>query len=174
MNQAKNTLLGLAAILVVFGGIVWISNRNSGQAGGKGAATVLQGNGRLEAKEKSYDFGTVSMANGKVTRAFEITNPSSETVNVKKVYTSCMCTQALIKSSAGREFGPFGMPGHGGASPWANVDVAPGEAIVLEAVFDPAAHGPSGVGVIDRAVYLETNSKETPKVELTFHATVTR
>lgn len=174
MNQTKNTLLGLAAILVVFGGIVWISNRNSGQTGGAGAATVLQGNGRLEAKEKSYDFGTVSMANGKVARAFEITNTSSETVNVKKVYTSCMCTQALIKSSVGREFGPFGMPGHGGASPWANIDVAPGETVAVEAIFDPAAHGPSGVGAINRSVYLETNSRETPKVELTFNAIVTQ
>ena len=174
MNQAKNTLLGLAAILVVFGGIVWISNRKSGQTGNAGTATVLQGNGRLEAKETSYDFGEVSMANGKVTRAFEVTNTSGETVNVKKVYTSCMCTQALIKSSAGRQFGPFGMPGHGGASPFANIDVAPGETVAVEAIFDPAAHGPSGVGVIDRAVYLETNSKEMPKVELTFHATVTR
>ena len=46
--------------------------------------------------------------------------------------------------------------------------------MMLEAVFDPAAHGPSGVGLAQRYVYLETNSAKSPKLEISFQAMVTR
>ncbi|MBI2003293.1 MAG: hypothetical protein HYS76_01805, partial [Candidatus Wildermuthbacteria bacterium] len=71
----------------------------------------------------------------------------------------------------GRRLGTFGMPGHGAST--ARVTVAAGETLTLRTVFDPAAHGPSGVGLAERGVYLETNSKETPKVEVLLRAQVT-
>ncbi|KKT83316.1 MAG: hypothetical protein UW81_C0021G0020, partial [Candidatus Giovannonibacteria bacterium GW2011_GWC2_44_9] len=40
-----------------------------------------------------------------------------------------------------------------------------------EVVFDPAAHGPAGVGRIERAVYLENSASEA--LQLKFSATVT-
>ncbi len=172
MNQAKNTILGLAVLLLVFGGMVWLTNSGSSRNGtGDGAS---QSTGNLVAKETSYDFGTISMQNGKVTRSFEVKNDSAEPIRITKVYTSCMCTQALIKSAAGRQFGPFGMPGHGGALLSANIEVAPGETLTLDVIFDPAAHGPSGVGLARRNVYVETNSTKSPKLEFEFQAMVTR
>ena len=100
MNQTKNTILGLAALLLVFGGIVWFTNSGSSKNGTGGGASQSAGN--LVAKETSYDFGTISMTNGKVTRSFEVKNDSAEPLRITKVYTSCMCTLATLVTSAGR------------------------------------------------------------------------
>jgi len=63
------------------------------------------------------------------------------------------------------------MPGHAGPSK-TNITVKPGESVVVETIFDPAAHGPSGVGLAERSVYLESNSQKSPKLELKFSAVV--
>lgn len=123
--------------------------------------------------EPSYDFGTISMKKGVVSRDFLLENKGPDPIFISKAYTSCMCTTALLFDKEGRRLGTFGMPGHGGASSIARVTVPAKETITLRAVFDPAAHGPSGVGLADRGIYLETNSKEQPKVEISFTAQVT-
>jgi hypothetical protein len=108
------------------------------------------------------DLGTVSMAAGKVPFRYMIRNAGGDTVTINRVYTSCMCTEAMLVTAKERS-GPFGMPGHG--LPRAvKAPLAPGESASVEVVFDPAAHGPSGVGRVDRVVTLE--SKEAPPLEL--------
>lgn len=124
-------------------------------------------------EEISFDFGTVSMKNGTVQHQFRITNEGNDPVVVKKVYTSCMCTAASVTDGAGKVFGPFGMPGHAGPQE-SNIVIRSRETVVVEAIFDPAAHGPSGVGLAQRAVYLETNSSQSPKIEFSFQAVVVR
>ena len=47
----------------------------------------------------------------------------------------------------------------------------PGEDAIIEVVFDPAAHGPAGIGPVDRVVTIE-NTAGRPLV-LAFAATVT-
>lgn len=121
------------------------------------------------AEEKFYDFGTISMAAGKVTHKFEIKNASTTDVMLERLSTSCMCTASFIEGGASRK-GPFGMPGHGYV-PKANELVKAGETRVIEAVFDPAAHGPAGVGPIDRFVYVQ--EKGGPILKLEFKAVVT-
>jgi len=110
---------------------------------------------QMSLSESSYDFGSISMANGKVTKVFSITNNTSETIVAQKLYTSCMCTEATLQKSD-ESFGPFGMPAHG-AIPSIDQDIEPGETAQVEVVFDPAAHGPAGVGPIEREVTLETS-----------------
>mgnify|MGYP001618214936 FL=1 len=66
-----------------------------------------------------------------------------------------MCTTAYIIRENGSKSRPFGMPGHGGAVPRANEIIKAGESRDIEVVYDPNAHGPAGVGRIDRLVYLE-------------------
>lgn len=127
----------------------------------------------LEAIENNFDFSKVVMGDGKVSHKFELQNKGTEPVKIKKVYTSCMCTQAVIIDSQGNKRGVFGMPGHGLPSR-AKVEVGPGETVYVEAIFDPAAHGPSGVGLVQRSIYLETDSAKAPKVELKFTALVVR
>jgi len=83
-----------------------------------------------------------------------------------------MCTTATITDNNKKETGTFGMPGHRGNLSRADIIIEPGENITVKAIFDPAAHGPAGVGLAQRSIYLETDSGETPKVELRFKAKV--
>lgn len=107
----------------------------------------------LEVSERLHDFGTISMKNGKVTSVFTVKNQDIEPRILTKLYTSCMCTSALLKLSGSTE-GPFGMPGHGALKTFRQQLPAGGEANI-EVIFDPNAHGPAGVGVIERDITLE-------------------
>jgi len=62
------------------------------------------------------------------------------------------------------------MPGHI-AVPRINKSLNPGEEAIVEVVFDPTAHGPAGVGTIQRVVTIENNAGEP--LELQFSAVVT-
>lgn len=169
-TMKKLSIPGVAYLItgiVVVGGIVI--------AGviGNGGSSLAYTTSALSAIESEYDFGTIAMQDGVVRYAFEVTNAGSETVTIEKAYTSCMCTEIEIENAQGERFGPFGMQGHG-TSARTRIEVLAGESVSVEAVFDPAAHGPSGVGFAQRSLYLETNSSVEPTVELAFTATVTR
>jgi hypothetical protein len=109
------------------------------------------------------------MAAGHVSHRYRIRNTGTEPLQIDRIYTSCMCTRATLTTSSGRSFGPFGMPGHGFVAP-ANAPLAPGQEASVDIVFDPAAHGPSGVGRIERAIMLE--SAQARPLELRFVAMV--
>lgn len=126
----------------------------------------------LKASESFFDFGEIPMSGGVVETQYKLTNTGTEPVTIGKVYTSCMCTTATLTESDGSEKGEFGMPGHRGLLARADSTVAPGKSVTVTAIYNPAAHGPSGVGLAERSIYLETDSKETPKVELKFRAVV--
>lgn len=115
--------------------------------------------GTLVSARPSYDFGTISMKAGNVSTTYRIKNEGPAPLALDKVYTSCMCTTATLVTANGRKQGPFGMPGHGPLKP-ATGQLAPGETALLEVVFDPAAHGPSGVGRIERVVTVETKGAQ--------------
>ncbi|MCR4306492.1 MAG: DUF1573 domain-containing protein [Candidatus Yonathbacteria bacterium] len=127
--------------------------------------------GTLVATESFYDLGTISMSAGKVSRVFKITNSGGSPVQIKKIYTSCMCTTATLITREGSA-GPFGMPGHA-AIPTISEPIAPNEEASVEIVFDPAAHGPAATGKVRRIIYLETDAQKEP-IELSFEATVTQ
>src|SRR5665811_1054294 len=67
----------------------------------------------LTPSETMYDFGDISMKDGLVTHIFKVQNLSEQDVNVSKLYTSCMCTEAYFIKSDGNKIGPFGMEGMG-------------------------------------------------------------
>lgn len=172
--------VAVAAVILL---IVWSSASYSGDDSSDSSSVDSSADSSLEdfssagllvAEESHFDFKTISMADGKVSHRFEIKNSGSEPLKIKKVYTSCMCTVASVTDAKGAAYGPFGMPGHGGGSSPAAIEVNAGESITVEAVFDPAAHGPQGVGKIKRVVYLETNSVDQPQTQLTFSAEVVK
>ena len=99
------------------------------------------------------------MANGKVSYVFKVSNGADKDVFVKTVNTSCMCTEAYIESESG-EKGPFKMSSMGFVPP-ANETIKAGETRDIKVVFDPAAHGPAGVGAISRQVYVIDDSGRT-------------
>jgi len=81
-----------------------------------------------------------------------------------------MCTEAVFEDGKITK-GPFGMPGHGLSIPAANVTMEPGSEAEIIVTFDPAAHGPAGVGKIIREIYLEEGAGQ-PLI-LRFSANVT-
>lgn len=161
----NKNIISIVIGILVLGGLIWFArpaqNNNAVSASSNGILTVEETN--------NYDFGTISMGKGLVRHTFKIRNESSEAVLINKMYTSCMCTTASILLG-GNRFGPYGMPGHS-ATPSINQAVNPEEEAEIEVVFDPAAHGPAGVGKIQRVVIIENNAGRP--VELSFTAMVT-
>ena len=50
----------------------------------------------------------------------------------------------------------------------------PKEGAEVVTVFDPAAHGPQGIGPISRLVSFETNDPQNPYIEFSFSAVVVK
>lgn len=155
-KQPKTTLLIIALSILIGSGLVLWSYNTAGKSGRSPENEVESGQGQLSVTEPTYDFSEVSMARGLVNHEFVLNNSSSASVKVGAVETSCMCTTAYLKvGESGKEVGPFGMAGHSGLKNSANLIVPPGEKLIVRAVFDPAAHGPAGVGPIERQIILE-------------------
>lgn len=162
----KKTIIGAGIAVLVLGGLIWIARPGSSS----NAASPAESSATLVVEETSnYDFGAISMAAGKVKHQFKIKNTGSEVVIINKIYTSCMCTTASLVVE-GKQFGPYGMPGHD-TIPRIDQAVDSNEEAVIEVTFDPAAHGPAGVGLIQRAITIENNAGQP--VELQFTAMVT-
>ena|SRR3989338_848606 len=158
----KKAIIIGAVVVLVLGGLMWWGWSN--QAVGP-SLTGNNGKSSLVASEILYDFGTISMANGKVDKIFKVTNPTDTDITLSSIITSCMCTVAYIEN-AGREKGPFGMPGHGGVTARANEVIKAGESLDIKVVYDPNAHGPAGVGLIDRFVELTEANGGTIQLEI--------
>ena len=161
-SMTKTTIITVSVVFIVLTGfLVWgKSSQNiiSISPPISSAQTALGSANSLIVSEKLYNFGTISMKNKEVEHNFKITNPTDRDIFLKKVVTSCMCTRAYIESVNG-EKGPFGMEGMGYVPP-ANETIKAGESINIKAVYDPNAHGPAGVGFIDRFITLsDANGK---------------
>ena len=141
------TIITIGLTVLIVGGVAL--------SGKKGPSAANLKTSQLQTDESNYDFGSISMAKGKVSKTFTFQNTTSQAVTAKKLYTSCMCTQATLAVDD-KNFGPFGMPAHG-FIPGIDASIEPGAEAKIEAVFDPAAHGPAGVGPIAREVILETS-----------------
>ncbi|TAL49229.1 DUF1573 domain-containing protein [Patescibacteria group bacterium] len=123
----------------------------------------------LAADRSSHDFGTISMKDGNVKTTFKVKNPTSKEITLNKLYTSCMCTEAKLIVGDKSE-GPFGMLGHGFIPTFKQV-LKPGDEAAIEVQFDPTAHGPAGVGAIEREIILEGSQGKL--VSVTIRANVT-
>lgn len=165
-EKIKQISILFGFIILIILGLIWFGNLSV-----KTPASVNGSyNGALTAKESSYDFGTISMARGKVSKEFILENKSNGSVRIGQVFTSCMCTSVELR--AGDKFaGPFGMRGHG-FSPDANLIVAPKDKLIVKAIFGPAAHGPAGIGPIERQITIFTSASKDPII-LRFKAVVT-
>lgn len=171
---SRNTkfIIGAGAIILVVGGLVIAAKpdpvKKTPTAVEMVKASAGNSAGQLTATQTKFSFGPISMARGKVKHRYPITNAGTEPIIIRKLYTSCMCTTAaLVKGGKAGE--AFGMPGHT-PIPTINVPINPREEAFVEVIFDPAAHGPAGVGPIERVVTLENNGGQP--LELAFAALV--
>lgn len=163
--QSHFVMFGVVvATVALIAGLV-VAGSRSGQPSSDGQPSSTS---RFTTDQSSYDFGTISMAAGRVSTDFTVRNATSDTLTISKLSTSCMCTSASLEINQ-TILGPFGMPGHG-VIPTINQSLAPGAAALVRVTFDPAAHGPSGIGRIVRNVYLDGPSGE--RLSLTIQANV--
>jgi hypothetical protein len=166
MNSQNMLTIVLLAVVVLLG-LIWVAkpNQDNQAARNPNAATKSQ----LTLSEDIYDLGTVFMSQGNISKKITLSNNTQEDIIVKKIFTSCMCTEAFIVSAKGRK-GPFGMPGHGQIVRDANETIKSGESREVEIIFDPNAHGPAGIGRVLRVVYFEDSLGNVAQFE--FEGTV--
>ncbi len=156
----KKTIIIVALVVIAFGALVWWAKSQQ-----QTQTTNVGGPGALVASEKVYNFGTISMKNGDVSKKFIVTNQGNQNIFISSIVTSCMCTTAFIDQANGKAKGPFGMRGMGYVPP-ANETISPGQSRTIRVVFDPNAHGPAGVGRIIRFITLTEASGKQLRLEI--------
>ncbi len=166
----KNIILVISLVAIGLIGLAWWGAQNTTTADIHTGQEQTEGiESALVASEKLYDFGTISMAKGNVTHTFAVTNPTDKDILVRDLTTSCMCTSVYIVEGNSK-IGPFGMPGMGFA-PKANMLIKAGETRSIDVVYDPNAHGPAGIGSIERFVNLTDTNGGTLELEIKAVAT---
>lgn len=162
--KEQKILIGItvATLMIIVGGAVLTT-----KSGNDKKAAVMNENVLAEADDKYFDWGEIKMDDGVVEKEFDIKNGGTETLTLSNVVTSCMCTTAFLEK--GDEVSPeFGM--HTKSRYQLNLES--GESAKLRVVFDPAFHGPEGVGPITRQVTVETNDPNNLKLTYTLSAMV--
>ncbi|HEY4495931.1 MAG TPA: DUF1573 domain-containing protein [Candidatus Paceibacterota bacterium] len=160
------TITTILLIILVFAGLfVWGYSTRGGTKASLQNASASNSKNSLTVSETLYDFGTISMKDGDVVKEFTVINPTAQDIIVKTILTSCMCTSAFVVKPDGSVKGPFKMPGMGYV-PLANEIIKAGESRVIRVVYDPNAHGPAGVGRIDRFITLTDTSGGALQLEI--------
>ena len=170
MTKDLKILVGVLAFsfLLIVGFAIWQGGKepSTKEVGATASADIKD----LEVNPASYDVGTIKMKDGNVVKTYEVKNTSTESMKLQRIATSCMCTKTKIKIGD-KETREFGMEGMGDKNPPINLELSSGQTATVTAIFDPAAHGPKGVGSFDRTVFLYF-SNPTGTKELKFNGTV--
>ncbi len=156
----KTLIITILVFLVLSGLFIWGYVQNGNTPATVQGASNAGPKSTLAAPLTVYDFGTISMKNGDVSKDFIFANPSRQSIIIRGLETSCMCTSAFLVKANGSSDGPFSMPGMGGRTA-TNETIKAGEGRTLRVVYNPNAHGPAGVGQIDRFITItdETGGK---------------
>ena len=170
----KQSWIPIAAIvLFLAAGFVIVIKPGGGGNNASLTDSVTPGEGKLEITPSGMvDLGSVSMRNGIVTTTYAIRNTGAGPLTIRNLQTSCMCTSAQLEV-AGKKSSKFGMAGHGLSSRGWSMEIPANEEGTLYVYFDPNAHGPAGVGPIQRVVTFTTDDSEHSSVELEFKGLVT-
>lgn len=165
MNE-KRLIIILTTIttVILFGGIYILSSTTNTPQVAK-----TQNAKAYVALPTSYDWGNIPYGGGVVQKIFTIKNSGTETLKLFNVKTSCHCTKAYVTVN-GSSSPNFGMDS---LSSWTG-EVEPGKEAELTVVFDPAYHGPSGIGPITRFVSVETNDRANSKITFTLTGKVVK
>ncbi len=145
-----------ATVVIMAGGVLVLNSSSSPQI------TASQNAKAYVSDPTSHDWGNVDYGGGVVKKSFTIRNSGTDALRLYNIRTSCHCTRAYV-TIGGRDSPNFGMDS---VSSWTG-EVASGKEAKITAVYDPAFHGPSGIGPFTRFVSVETNDKANPKLTFT-------
>lgn len=158
--KTNTALLIIIGAVVIGGGILLFSGSDDQSTETVSVASAST----LTVDRQLHDFGEIDIFSGIVTTEFTLTNEGADDIVVKEGTTSCGCTNASIEGIS------FGM--HEGMSK--EITISAGETKNLTVIYDPLAHGPSGTGLVQRSVFLKTNSSITPELEARIKAMVVK
>jgi len=152
MKTNKITLVSII-VLVLFIVVLLIAiPKNSGQSNKE----EVVNNSALVSDRELHDFGEIDIFDGKVSAEFVLTNNGAEDITILAGTTSCGCTDGEI---AGISFGMH-------EKMKKELIIPAGASENLTVTYDPLAHGTDAVGLIQRSVFLKTNSELTPELEV--------
>jgi len=159
-NMSNETKFIIGAVVITVGLIFGLTFFISAK-GAKEKTLITTEVLGISANPTNYDLGEMPIKGGIVTREYEIKNTSDRDMELIKIVTSCMCTRAGVKAESG-ETKFFAMEMGGDKNPIISLKIKKGETAKATVRFDPAAHGPAGIGPIDRKVslYFDTGLKE--------------
>lgn len=160
----KKIIIGLVVltVLILGGGIFVLSSTTSAPV----TVTSSQ-NAKATVDQKTFDWGNIPYSGGNATKTFTIKNTGTDVLKLTGLKTSCTCTKAQI-SIDGKVSPYFSMHS---TSSWVG-EVPPGKEASLTVIFDPAFHGPTGVGSVERLVSVETNDSQNSKIEFSLKGVV--
>jgi len=158
-------LVGIIVVTVlILGGIVYFGSKM-----GATAQVTADSQVSVMVTENKHDWGTIDLNGGIVSKSFAIENKGASPLKLYEVKTSCMCTTAQLKTSS--QVSPkFKM--HEKSS--YIFEMGPGETAELIVEFDPAFHGPSGTGPINRTITMNTNDAKNPTLSFNLTANVVK
>lgn len=161
----KKIIIGLIVLtmLILGGGVYFLSSTATSTQ-----VTPSQ-NVKVEIPERTFDWGNIPYSGGNATKTFTIKNTGTGVLQLSGVKTSCTCTKAQVTID-GKGSPYFSMHSTTG---WVG-EVAPGKEAQLLVIFDPAFHGPTGVGPVERLISLETNDIQNPKIEFSLKGVVVK
>lgn len=132
-----------------------------------GLNVLTSGKVRLSASvaravQPAHNIGDVDIFGGEVVTGFTLQNEGVEDLRILSGRTDCAC---MVGEIDGRAFGV-------GGAYFDDLAISPGEEKTLAVIFDPLAYGHVNVGQVTRILLLETDSRTTPKVTVSFTANV--
>jgi len=157
----KNVVLIIVAVILIGGGFAIFSGDGNGN---QEKIEKVQSSSTLSSDKEIYDFGDIDIFGGTVETEFALTNEGADDIVITGGTTSCGCTNGEIGGIS------FGMH----EKMRGEFTIPAGETKNLKVIYDPMAHGPSGVGLAQRSVFLKTNSTVTPELEVRIKAMVTK
>lgn len=175
MSGETKFLVGtlLVTIVIITAAVFWISKISGGTSGTNPNVDRFVNNVQAQGitiNRESIDIGKVAYGGGIVSNSYEIKNTTDKMVKLRKIVTSCMCTKARVKfGDKNTKF--YAMEMNGDKNPIIDYDFPAGATAQVEFNFDPAAHGPAGIGLIDRVITLYF---DTGYIELKFNGEVVK
>lgn len=144
----------IAGTILLIGGLAFLMTKASGGGVSKGKDSYIN-NAEATNLEVSplgrVNLGEVPYGGGIISKSFDIKNTSASTIKLRKITTSCMCTVAKVKLG-NKETKFYGMEMNGDLNPLLDFDLPARETAQVIFEFDPAAHGPQGIGAVDRVI----------------------
>ncbi|KKQ29859.1 MAG: hypothetical protein A3H17_01680 [Candidatus Levybacteria bacterium RIFCSPLOWO2_12_FULL_37_14] len=165
MNDRKFIIITVVlTVALLFGGIFFLTKTTNAPQ-----ITASQNAKAYVVDPTSFDWGDIPMYKGNKTKVFAIKNTGTDTLKLFNVRTSCHCTKAYVTID-GNDSPSFGMDN---LSAWTG-EVLAGKEAKLTVVFDPAFHGPQGMGAVNRFVSVETNDQANSKLTFTLTGAVVK